>query len=67
MAKYRHFRLIALWANTSRLELSDKLFAHNEPTYNDLATVVKLIVQIAFHRLQMSQVPKTEHVAISVC
>ena len=50
-----------------RLELCDKLFAHNEPTYDDLATIVKLIVQVAYHRLQMSQVRKTEHVVTSVC
>ena len=50
-----------------RLELCDKLFANSEPTYDHLATIVKLIVQIAFHRLQLSQARKTEHVATSVC
>ena len=49
-----------------RLELCDKLFAHSEPTYDHLATIVKLIVQVAFHRLQMLQVRKTERIAPSV-
>lgn len=49
-----------------RQELCDKLFAHSEPTYDHLATIVKLIVQVAYHRLQILQVRNTERIAPSV-
>ena len=49
-----------------RQELSDKLFAHSEPTYDHLATIAKLIVQVAYHRQQMLKAKNTERVAPSV-
>ena len=49
-----------------RQELCDKLFAHSEPTYDHLASIAKLIVQVAYHRLQMLQVRNTERIASSV-
>lgn len=49
-----------------RQELCDKLFAHSEPNYDQLATIEKLIVQVAYHRLHMLQARNTERVAPSV-
>ena len=49
-----------------RQELCDKLFAYNEPTYDHLATIVKLIVQVAYQRLHMLRVRNTELVAPTV-
>ena len=49
-----------------RQELCDKLFAHNEPTYDHLASIVKLIVQVAYQRLHMLRVRNTELVAPTV-
>ncbi len=38
-----------------RQELCDTLFARCEPTYDDLASIAKLIIQVAYQRLLMSQ------------
>jgi len=49
-----------------RQELCDKLFAHSEPNYDHLATIIKLIVQVAYHRLHLLQGRNTERIAPSV-
>jgi len=49
-----------------RQELCDKLFAHSEPTYDHLATIVQLIVQVAYHRQQMLKAKNMERIVPSV-